>query len=467
MKSLHLSLLLVFLATAVLPLAGEEKDEERSPGLPAEKSPGELAGAGENEEKPLFGFILRAGDGSSRLLAGPTVGLVFENENLRFHLGFLGAFDWLQYDSRNVRSKGARIDRAIVIAEGSVGEYLTWKVAADLLGIDTEHGLEEAWFSFAPDPACRVTGGLVKVPIGIEHSIPAEDLPLLGYDFPAYLYGRTDWGIQVDGELAEGLFSYCLTATAGEGSDLFGERRGEPQLSARIAIYPFRQVDWKIGGGPYEIPLLSGLFVSGGCLYTFGYRDVLDVANPFRNKLFLTSRLEGDNSFFYTFGYGVDAGPFRVIHEVVRGSIMDLEVPGSEPVDLENQITSWALSVHWMVTGEPYDTRLFHQRGGRGPGFPRSPFIGPDGAIAGCGAFELAFRYSNADIDREFFDLGFTDYDESSQEFRAVSAALSWYPIANIRFTLQLTRTIADQFPAAFRSHGRDTSVAFRLQLRF
>jgi hypothetical protein len=63
--------------------------------------------------------------------------------------------------------------------------------------------------------------------------------------------------------------------------------------------------------------------------------------------------------------------------------------------------------------------------------------------------------------------LGFTREDLSSQEFRVFSMALNWYPVWNLRASFEVARTIADGFPRTFDSHGRDTSVAFRLQYRF
>lgn len=55
----------------------------------------------------------------------------------------------------------------------------------------------------------------------------------------------------------------------------------------------------------------------------------------------------------------------------------------------------------------------------------------------------------------------------SSQEFRSFDAAINWYPVANVKATFQVVRTIADQFPDEFDSHGRDTSFVLQLQYSF
>ena len=110
-------------------------------------------------------------------------------------------------------------------------------------------------------------------------------------------------------------------------------------------------------------------------------------------------------------------------------------------------------------------SRPFRLRQGRFREVPRRPlYLAPE---TGFGAVELSLRYANGDIDREFFELGMTDFTTSSQEFRTFATAVNWYATRNLRVSLQVARTIADQRPRAFDSHGRDTSVLIRVQYSF
>jgi phosphate-selective porin len=120
-----------------------------------------------------------------------------------------------------------------------------------------------------------------------------------------------------------------------------------------------------------------------------------------------------------------------------------------------------------MISGEPYDSRPFRQRDGRAGPFPARPLWGDTDQPRGWGAWELAARYSNGDIARELSDLGYVDFSEASQEFRSMVGALNWFPSEDLRFTLQVVRTIADQFPQSFGNQGRDTSWVFRTQWTF
>jgi phosphate-selective porin len=87
------------------------------------------------------------------------------------------------------------------------------------------------------------------------------------------------------------------------------------------------------------------------------------------------------------------------------------------------------------------------------------------------GALELAVRYANADIDRDFQLFGFIarhpggsgpENFKSSQEFRTFTIGLNWDPTAYLRVSGEIVRTLADQHPSAFDSHGRDTSGLVR-----
>lgn len=417
-----------------------------------------------------------AADGPLRV--SPEQGVVLEDpeRELRVDLDGRFALDWVQYDSRNERDPQLRLDRALLGASASWREFFEARVVADLQGIDTAYNLWEAWASARRGRTVRLSAGLLPLPLGVEHSFREGSRSLVGFPgFPAFLTGRTDVALELDGELWEGLFSYDLSAALGEGFDVKGQRRGDPQLAGRVTVYPLRWVEASFEVGPYAFPLLSGLFASVAYAWTPDYDGELDVATRLRNDLFDTGRLDGEESRYLHWGVGIDFGPIRIVHEVVRGGILDVRAPSGMRVDLDDQITSWQLLASWRITGEPYDSRPFRQRDTRRHPEPRHP-VGGDSP--GIGMWEVAFAYANADIDRRFQELGFIPINpdappgedepfSSSQEFRTATAALNWYPTSYLRLSAEVVRTIADQYPAVFDSHGRDTSWLLRVQYAF
>jgi hypothetical protein len=305
----------------------------------------------------------------------------------------------------------------------------------------------------------------MPISLGVEHTLGEAAQGLPGRPgFLAFLTGRTDLAVRLDGELGDGLLYYELTGALGEGFDLFGQRRGDPQVSARVMSHPLRFLDWSVGVGPYRFPLVSGLFASFAWALSDSYDGHLDVATPLRNKLFDVPRLDGEDADFWVFSYGIDFGPVRLMHEMTRGSLggILLPPPSTDRQDFDGQLHSWQLVASWRVTGEPYDSRLFDRRDALRPDRPAKPVT--DGGI---GAVELAFRYANADIDRDLFLVGFTSEGISSQEFRQIAGAINWDPTASLRFSAEVVRILADGFPAVFDSHGRDTSYLLRGEIHF
>ena len=115
--------------------------------------------------------------------------------------------------------------------------------------------------------------------------------------------------------------------------------------------------------------------------------------------------------------------------------------------------------------GERYATRAFRQISPRQE-FPARPLDGT-GSEKGFGAVEVGVRYSNMDIDRDFFRFGFTNEWASSQEARTFSSVVHWYPISNMRFSVTFVRTLADDDPASLGGQGRDNTWMLQGQYQF
>jgi hypothetical protein len=378
------------------------------------------------------------------------------------------AVDGRRPSTINTRAGELRLDQALLGFDARYGDWLSARVLADARGTDTDWGLDEAWIAIAPwQRRLRLSLGLQKLAIGLEHSLPEFSLPFVDTSFPAFLTSRSDLAARLDGELADGLVSYEFWAALGQGFGLTGRRRSGLALGGRATIYPFRFSDWGFCYGSTRVPLLGGFFGSVGLSYSFDPRFRIEVESNIRNPLFKTPGLDSEAAFDRHLGYGMDWGPFRILHEFTRGTLSGLALPDGERVTLSQQITAWSLSVSWRITGEAYDSRPYRQREAR-PTAPKRPLwtANPEGKT-GLGMIELALRYANADIDRQLIELGFTNEDVSPQEFRAFDAALTWAPVQSLKISMQVSRTIADSDPLTLGSQGRDTSFFARLQLVF
>jgi hypothetical protein len=333
------------------------------------------------------------------------------------HLGGQLAVDALYYDSDNAKDSGFRWETVNVLFAGNYENRLFFHVEPDLLGIDTRNNLYEAWAGWHFDSALRVKAGQVKVALSTEFATREENLPAVDYGFSAYLSSRYDIGLQIDGSLGSNLFWYEATATAGHGFDLDGNARDAARFSVRAVTFPLNRLNFG---------WLKNAFAGVSFAYSPDYDDELFLATPLRSTTFSTANLDGDSARWLHGELGWFWGPLRVGGERVHAAVNDVKVGGGRRQDID-ELTSWSAYGAWTITGQQV-------RWNQGRWLP--PMLetaagrekaGPDifGFLDSLGRLEIAFRYSNADIDRDLFETGLTDYGISSQEVRTATLNLN------------------------------------------
>ena len=152
----------------------------------------------------------------------------------------------------------------------------------------------------------------------------------------------------------------------------------------------------------------------------------------------------------------------------IYGAVDGVKVSGGGHHDFD-ELTSWSAYGAWYITG--------HQiRWKRGRWLPPLLKSAADQnstefdfmrLMDALGCLEIAFRYSNADIDRALFEEGLTDYGISSQETRTATLNLNWYPRDGLVINAGWVKTIADQDLNSFGGTDRDSSFILRTILTF
>lgn len=385
----------------------------------------------------------------------------------RLRLGGRGHLTGYLYDERNTRDSEVRFENVELRLDGEALRETRLRVEFDLDGRDTRDGLDQATVSHEFRSYLRATAGLQRIPMGIESSISDDELPFFDYGFSTWIDERTDLSLRLDGELLGGFLNYDGGFSIGEGFDTGGERIGDPRLSLRLALYPFAEDALIPSLGGWWSPL-QGMFVSGAYAYENSFHRALAAETEFRNRLFETTTIDADSAEWWHFGWGIDAGPFRLIHEWSKGSLYDVDL-GASTIDLDDQLTTMQISLGVRIHGPDHDTHPSRLR----PDLTRLDWSLPEEGVPPFpdftfpGEVELAVRYSNGDMDRRLFELGLADYAVSSQEFRTWTGAVSIRPSRNLRVQLEVVRVIADQRPAAFERGNRDTSFGLRLEYSF
>ena len=384
-------------------------------------------------------------------------GLDTEWKGWKIHLGGQLATDAIAYDKDNKKEDGLRWETVNLQVTGNYNNKFSFFIEPDLLGIDTKNNLYEAWVGWDITPAFQVKVGQIQVALNSEFATRPEDFPSIDYGFSSYLDGRYDLGLQVDGSLWNHSIWYQGSATSGQGFDIDGNRKADSQYSIRAVVFPMQALGYN---------LLKGGFLGLGLAWSPDYDDEIFLQTPLRSTVFTTQDLDGDSARWIHAEFGWYWGAFRLGAERVDGEVQDVKVGNATHQDFD-QLTSWSAYASWNITGE----RMRWERGrwlspvlDGGPEdkkqiFDFLKFLDP------LGCLEVAFRYSNADIDRGLFDSGLTTYNPSTQEVRTTTLNLNWYPQPGLKVTAGWVKTIADHELSTLGGTNRDSSFILRMSL--
>jgi hypothetical protein len=357
------------------------------------------------------------------------------------HAGGRFALDFNVYDQRNAKDNGLFLQIVRPLVEGRWRET-TFRAELDAVGVDSKRHSFDFWVGQDLSGGMKLEVGQIRVAMASEYATREENLPLVGFGFTSYLTGRYDLGVRGEAGLFDDAIGLEAVAAAGEGFGLEGEGKEDPMFLSRATLQPFRN------SGPAA---LQGLYFGFAAAYQPEFNDEIRIATPLQSVVFVTNGdLDGDRAAWGAIEAGWHYGPFRLGFEGTRGIVDNVEVPGGGVKDID-ELFSWNAYASIFLTGE----RPAWKRGRW-----RMPQWGPESI-----PLELSARYSNADIDRDLFDVGLASYNPSTQEVRTFSLNLAWYPEAGTRVALGWVRTIADHELDTFGFANRDSSFVLRLEV--
>jgi phosphate-selective porin OprO and OprP len=307
------------------------------------------------------------------------------------------------------------------IFEGTVHKIFDFKIMPDFGGGTTV--LQDAYLDAKFNPAFKIRFGKAKTPFGLERLQSATDIIFIERSLATNLVPNRDLGIVVFGDIGGDKFSYAVGVFNGVvdlGSadlDTFGDSK---DFAGRVFVKPVPGlgVGIAITAGNQDGVLLSpGLptYRTQGQLAFFRYRlgttlDATTLASGTRLRY-------SPQATFYT-------GPFGVLAEYVSSS--QEVILGTSEVEIEND--AWNFTAHFVLTGEP--------AGYKGVS-PKDPF---DLEVNKFGAWEVAFRYSQLNIDEDAFPI-FADPLTAASQAQNWAVGLNWYLNKNVKFSFSYDNT--------------------------
>jgi phosphate-selective porin OprO and OprP len=318
------------------------------------------------------------------------------------------------------------IRRARPVLEATVARYFEFRLMPDFGG--TSPTIFDAYWEGKFAPQFSVRAGKFKPPVGLERLQSATDILFAERGLPTNLVPSRDIGLQITGDVSEGLFAYQIGVFNGvpdlaNGGDDLSDAK---DFAARLFLQPFKLGTFRglgvgIAGstgferGSPTTPALPSYRTPGQqTVFRYNFSATTPTSTVYASGK--RSRLS-PQGYFYT-------GPFGVLGEYV---ISRNEVARSgTTVELEH--TAWQATGSFFLTGE--------KAGFRSPA-PRRPF---DLIEGGWGAIELAARYGELNLDEGAFPV-FATLSASVQKAKAWGVGINWHFTRAVKVMLDYERT--------------------------
>ncbi len=348
--------------------------------------------------------------------AGAKDGFSLKSADDKYLLRFRGYFqsDGRLFPSTELASgvDNLLIRRARPILEVTVGRHFDFRLMPDFGG--TSPTIFDAYWDGKFVPQFIVRAGKFKPPVGLERLQSATDIAFAERGLPTNLVPSRDVGLQVAGDISEGLFAYQVGVfngvpdLANGGDDLSNAK----DFAARIFVQPFKTGSLRglgvgVGAstgferGSAVTPGLPSYRTPGQqTLFRYNSSSTTPANNVFANGK--RTRLS-PQGYFYT-------GPLGLLGEYVMSRN---EVTRAD-VTAELEHTAWQTIGSFFLTGE--------KAGFRSPA-PRKPFDLKEG---GLGALEVVARYGELHLDEAAFPV-YATLATSAQVAKAWGVGVNWH----------------------------------------
>jgi phosphate-selective porin OprO/OprP len=318
------------------------------------------------------------------------------------------------------------IRRARPILEATVGRYFDFRLMPDFGGASPT--IFDAYWDGKFVPEFTIRAGKFKPPVGLERLQSATDILFAERGLPTNLVPSRDVGLQVAGDISEGLFAYQVGVfngvpdLANGGDDLSNAK----DFAARVFVQPFRigilrGLGVGVAGstgferGSAATPGLPSYRTPGQqTFFRYNSSSTTPANNVFANGK--RTRLSPQGYFY--------SGPLGLLGEYV---ISRNEVTRSG-VTAELEHTAWGATGSFFLTGE--------RAGFRSPA-PKKPFDLKEG---GFGALELVGRYGELDLDEASFPV-YATLSASAQKARAWGLGVNWHFTRAVKVAVNYERT--------------------------
>jgi phosphate-selective porin OprO/OprP len=278
------------------------------------------------------------------------------------------------------------------------------------------------------------------------------ELTFIERGLPSDLVPNRDEGFQVYGNLA-GRFAYQVGVVNGapDGTNTDGDTNDGKDIVARVFATPFA------GSGPKMLQGLGfGIGTSSGRQNGTTLPTLKSMGGQATFFSYNATAIAAGRRLRYTPQMYYYNGPFGLVAEYVQSSQTIAATISNTTVSREISNHAWQVAGSWVLTGEKKSYKGVVPKRTMEGGSSRSSF----------GAWELAARYSELNVDPNAFSAKLADITKSAEAARTWSVGLNWYLSKNARLSSDYDQT---HFQHGAITGNRPTEKAFeqRFQVVF
>jgi phosphate-selective porin OprO/OprP len=309
------------------------------------------------------------------------------------------------------------------IFEGTVGKYYDFRIMPDFGGGNTI--INDAWGNIHYWDELQLKIGKFKEPVGIERLQEDRWLSLVERGLPSDLMADRDIGAQLFGTLFDnrvewqaGVFNGVPDNTATVDADVNSPK----DFAARLFLHPFHHT---------QVELLDGLGLGIAGTYGDERGTTVDTfKSTFQNVFFTYNTTVSASGSRYRFSPQMNYyhGPIGFFSEFVQNGQTLVNKPtakGSKPKYTTLTNSAWQVVGTYVLTGENATYNGVTPRG------DFSPLGG-----GGWGAWELAARVGELELDHKAYALGFANPAISARTDFEWAFGFTWYLNRNVKFVL-------------------------------
>lgn len=327
------------------------------------------------------------------------------------------------------------------ILEGTVAKDFHFFIMPDFG--DGKAVLQDAFIEYTRYEAAQFRVGKFREPVGLEMLQSAKDLLFMERGLPTNIVPIRDVGAMLSGQFMGGVLNYQVGIFNGvrDGASGDSDNNDDKDVAGRLWVQPFKLT---------KIAALQGL--GFGVAGTYGEETGLppEYKTPAQQISFhynASTVVDGDRyrivpQFYYSWGPLGLLGEYALSKSQVRN--------GTTAAPIESD--AWQLAATYVLTGENASFKGVK---------PKKDF-GEDG----FGAWELAARYGELNVDQDAFRLGFADEQDSVRSEKSFEIGLNWYLNRNVKAVLDWEHT---SFVGGDLKGNRESENALltRVQLAF